>query len=70
MLHSRLRTHCGSLNQDLYMCNIVQSPLCMCGAIETVYHYFFECDRFMQYREVLINAITPLAPTSLNTLLY
>jgi len=70
MLHTRLRTRCSSLNQDLYMCNIVQSPLCSCGSIETVYHYFLECDRFRQQREVLINTIAPLAPTSLNTLLY
>ena len=41
MLHSRLRTHCSSLNQDLYMCNIVQSPLCRCEAIETVYQFCF-----------------------------
>jgi hypothetical protein len=43
ILHSRLRMHCSSLNQHLYSKNIVDSPLCKCGAIETTEHYLLYC---------------------------
>ena len=43
ILHSRLRMHCSSLNQHLYSKNIVDSPLCQCGAIETTEHYLLYC---------------------------
>ena len=33
--HVRLRTHCSSLNEHLFTKNIVDSPLCVCGEVET-----------------------------------
>ena len=44
--HSRLRTKCGSLNQHLFSKNIVESPLCVCGALEDTNHFLFNCERF------------------------
>ena len=32
ILHTRLRTNCSSLNLDLFMRNISDSPLCQCGS--------------------------------------
>ena len=41
VLHTRLRTNCSSLNLDLFLRNISDSPLCQCGSIENAQHYFF-----------------------------
>ena len=37
--HARLRMKCRSLNNHLYMRNIVNSLLCRCGNIETNSHF-------------------------------
>ena len=41
ILHTRLRTGCTSLNLDLFMKNITDSPMCQCGSIETHSISFF-----------------------------
>ena len=41
ILHTRLRTGCSSLNLDLFLKNITDSPLCNCGSIEDAQHFFF-----------------------------
>ena len=43
ILHTRLRTKCSSLNLDLFMKNITDSPLCSCGSVEDAQHFFFHC---------------------------
>ena len=40
VLLTRLRTNCSSLNHDLFLKNITDSPLCRCGGIENVEHFF------------------------------
>lgn len=40
IIHTRLRHNCA-LNNDLFRCNIINSPLCSCGKLEDTYHYFF-----------------------------
>ena len=52
ILHSRLCMHCSSLNQHLYSKNIVDSPLCQCGAIETTEHYFLYCPLYNVHRQL------------------
>ncbi len=54
ILHSRLCMHCSSLNQHLYSKNIVDSPLCQCGAIETTEHYFLYCPLYNVHRQLFI----------------
>jgi hypothetical protein len=54
ILHSRLRMHCSSLNQHLYSINIVDSPLCQCGAIETTEHYLLYCPLYNVHRRLFI----------------
>ena len=33
IIHARLRNKCSCLNEHLYLKNIVQSPCCICGAL-------------------------------------
>ena len=43
ILHTRLRTKCNSLNYDIYLKNLTDSPLCRCGNIENTNHYLLQC---------------------------
>ena len=68
--HSRLRTNCSSLTSHLFSKNIIDSPLCICGAIEDTRHYLFECTRYLDLRQELINAVSAICEPTLNVLLY
>ena len=70
ILHMRLRTGCSSLNLDLFLKNITDSPLYRCGSIENSQHYFFHCRFYEVPRTILLNAIEIHQPPSLNLLLY
>ena len=70
ILHTRLRTKCRSLNYDLFLKNIVQSPLCNCGSIESAQHYFFHCSRYTDIRRNLINNLSQICTISLDTLMF
>ncbi|MCG8032214.1 MAG: endonuclease/exonuclease/phosphatase family protein [Candidatus Thiodiazotropha taylori] len=70
VLHTRLRTGCSSLNIQLFMKNIIDSPLCPCGSIENPQHYFFHCGLFQAPRTILLNAVEMIQTPSLNLLLY
>ena len=70
ILHMRLRTGCSSLNLDLFLKNITDSPLCRCGSIENSQHYFFHCRFYEVPRTILLNAIEIHQPPSLSLLLY
>ena len=50
ILHTRLRTRCSSLNLDLFIKNVSDSPMCTCGSIEDTQHFFFHCTNFTQQR--------------------
>ena len=70
VLHTRLRTDCSSLNKHLYDKNLVPSPLCNCGQVESTFHYLFECTRYHTQRQAMINSVEAFTPASLRTLLY
>ena len=70
ILHTRLRTNCSSLNLDLFLKNISESPLCRCGSIENVQHFFFHCRYYEAQRTELINVVSLYLNPSLNLLLY
>ena len=55
ILHTRLRTKCSSLNYDIYLKNLTDSPLCRCGKIENSEHYLLQC-RFHHW-----NATIPIS---------
>ena len=68
--HSLLRTSCSSLNHHLFCKNIINDPNCHCGSLETIKHYFFECQRYNQIREEMLNEISRYCTASLNRLLF
>ena len=41
VIHTQIRNNCSSLNNHLFLKNIVDSPLCTCGGIESSEHFFF-----------------------------
>ena len=49
VLQTRLRHNCV-LNNDLFRCNLISSPLCTCGKVEDTYHYFFVCPKYANAR--------------------
>ncbi|MCG8049353.1 MAG: reverse transcriptase domain-containing protein [Candidatus Thiodiazotropha endolucinida] len=70
VLHTRLRTNCSSLNLDLFIKNITDSPMCQCGSIEDAQHYFFHCRNYQRQRTELLNGISEYCTPTLNLLLY
>ena len=51
ILHARLRLECSSLNHHLFKKNLVESPLCSCGASETTFHFLLSCVRYNDLRQ-------------------
>lgn len=52
---SRLSSNHYTLKSHLHRVNIVESPLCECGAYETIDHILFSCVNYMNGRVVLQN---------------
>ena len=69
VLHTRLRTNCSVLNYDLYMKNIIDSPLCRCNNIETVNHFFLGCPNNNNQRITLMQTVSRFCAITI-TLLY
>ena len=70
ILHTRLRTGCSSLNHDLFLKHITDSPLCRCGEIENTEHYFMSCRLYHNQRVDLRNIISRYTPVTLQIVLY
>ena len=69
VLHTRLRTKCSSLNNDLFQKRINDSHLCLCGNVENTDHYFFHCRFYHAQRTELIHEISQHTPVTLQILL-
>ena len=71
VIHTRLRTKSSCLNEHLYAKNIIDSPLCRCGDIESNFHFFFICSYYSAIRTKLMNDILGIiSPVDLDTLLF
>ena len=70
ILHTRLRINCSVLNYDLYLKNIIDSPLCRCNNIETVKHFFLDCPFYNNQRITLVQTVSRFCAVTLDTLLY
>ena len=70
ILHTRLRTNCSSLKYHLFLKNIVDSPLCICGSIEDTTHYLLKCPAYRNIREDMLNNISPICNVTLQILLF
>lgn len=70
-LHTRLRTKCSSLNYDLFLKNIIDSPLCGCGSgeIENAEHFFLRCRLYGEFRADLLETVSQYCAISLPVLL-
>ena len=68
--HARLRTKCSSLCEHLYSKNILDNPLCACGAIEDTNHFLLKCNPFRNQRQEMLDTETPIHTLTLNVLLY
>ena len=53
IIHTKLRHNCA-LNNDLFRCNIINSPLCSCGKLEDTYHYFFTCNKYKDATHIVL----------------
>ena len=69
ILHSRIRTNYRSLNLDLFLKNITESPLCRCGRIENAQHFFFHCRYYEVQRREVMFAVSPYLNPSFKLLL-
>lgn len=65
--HARLRLECSSLNQHLFTKNLINSPLCSCGSIETPSHFLLSCSNYRVLRQRYL--LTLPHPLSVQTLL-
>ena len=71
ILHARMRMKCSMLKADLFRKGLADSPRCACGASnEDIFHYLFECQNFRVERDRLQNIVIPLAPFTVQTLLF
>ncbi len=54
-IHARFRMGFSQLNRDLYIRNLVPSPLCLCGHdSESTFHYFLQCPLSAAARATLL----------------
>ena len=62
----------SSLNEHLYIRNIIDSPNCFCGEIESTHHYLFKCLKYTRQRNSLFRKLLQLLNIrpSENLLLY
>ena len=62
----------SSLNEHLYIKNIIDNPNCLCGEIESTYHDLFKCPKYTHQRNSLLRKLFQLLniPPSKNVLLF
>ena len=70
MLHTRLRTNCSSLNQDLFRKTISDTSQCTCGSTESADHFLLACPLYHGQRQELFQVISLICPISVNVLLF
>ena len=70
MLHTRLRTNCSFLNQDLFRKTISDTSQCTCGSSETTDHFMLACPLYHVQRQELFRMVSLICPISVNVLLF
>ncbi|MEW8247643.1 MAG: reverse transcriptase family protein, partial [Candidatus Thiodiazotropha endolucinida] len=70
ILHTRLRTNSSSLNHHLFSKNITDNDTCLCGHVEDTSHFLFDCPRFVNQRQVMMNRLLPISNPTLDLLLF
>ena len=70
VLHTRLRTNCSALNLTLFQRNLIESPLCQCGEVESAEHYLMTCNRYTLIRDKLLTDVNRLGVASIKLFLF
>lgn len=65
ILHTRLRTECSALNQHLFRRNLIPSPNCTCGEVESNKHFLLACPRFNLIRVEMLSKIRQFIPSDI-----
>ena len=60
ILHARLRMNSSSLNSHLFIRNLVESPNCRCGGLETNSHFLLSCPIYTIIRQELLTSLSGL----------
>ena len=63
---------CSLLHYDLfYNVHLSDNLACSCDApLETAYHYFFECNNYVNQRLILRESVEHFTPFTLQTILF
>ena len=69
IFQTRLRTKSSSLNYDIFLRNLTDSPFCRCGSIENTEHYLLQCRPYQQPRVEMPNSVSQLCHVTLDVLL-
>ena len=70
ILHTRIRINCSSLNSDLFLKNMTESPACTCGIVENAYNFFYMCNRYDIQRRELFHSLSDIPNLNLRKLMY
>ena len=68
-LNKYIRNKCSSLKHHLFLKNIVDSPLCTCGSVESTQQFFLECPLYNQIRPFFLQALTDIGGANIHTML-
>ena len=55
---SRLRLGHSRLAESSHRCGLSESPLCQCGAVESVSHFLLSCPCYADQRRVLFSQVS------------
>ena len=58
ILHTRLRTTCSSLNYNIFLKHLTDSPICSRGNVENAEHYLLQCHLYRQPRAAMLNSLS------------
>ena len=66
ILHTRLWNKCSSLNHDIFLKKLTDSPLYWCGSIENAEHNLLQCILYHQQRIEMLNSVSQLCHVTLD----
>ena len=69
IFQTRLRTKSSSLNYNIFLRNMTDSPFCRCGSIENTEHYLLQCRPYQQPRVEMPKSVSQLCHVTLDVLL-
>ena len=70
IFHTRLRTNCSALNNDLFLKRICGSPYCRCGATDNTFNFFLNCPQYAHQGADLVHTVSQHITINLRVLLF